>query len=147
MTKVHFLHNAQDRLEAATGWLSRAWSQRLPVLVYAPNPQVADQVDQLLWVQPATGFTPHCRLESPLAAETPILIASVLDALGPLPQEGRMLNLSDEVPPGFARFEKLFEVVGQQDDERNAARKRAKFYKDRGYDVEFHDLSRAKDAA
>jgi DNA polymerase-3 subunit chi len=51
------------------------------------------------------------------------------------------MNLSQIVPPGFSRFQSLIEVVGQADDERAAARDRVKFYKDRGYEVRYFDLS------
>jgi hypothetical protein len=48
------------------------------------------------------------------------------------------------VPPGFARFASLIEVVGQGDEERVAGRQRARFYKDRGYDITYVDLSADK---
>jgi hypothetical protein len=52
---------------------------------------------------------------SPLAAETPVLIAGTLDAV---PHDERLFNLSAEVPPGFSRFASLIEVVGQDREER-----------------------------
>ena len=51
------------------------------------------------------------------------------------------MNLSREIPPGFARFQSLIEVVGQEEGDRAAARDRVKFYKDRGYEVRYFDLS------
>ena len=51
------------------------------------------------------------------------------------------MNLSREIPPGFSRFQSLIEVVGQDEDDRLAARDRVKFYKDRGYEVRYFDLS------
>jgi DNA polymerase-3 subunit chi len=73
-----------------------------------------------------------------LAAETPILITDKLDSIA---QDERLMNLSRDIPPGFARFESLIEVVGQDEDDRHAARERVKFYKDRGYEVRYFDLS------
>lgn len=141
MTKVLFCHGATDRLQAAAAWLMQLRAQELPevALIYAPNAEVAERFDRLLWVQPAVGFLPHCRIDSPLAAETPVLIASKLDNL---PQEERLLNLSDELPPGFSRFENLVEIISQDDAVRLPARDRVKFYRDRGYDIEFRDLGK-----
>ena len=68
----------------------------------------------------------------------PILITDQLDTIA---QDERLMNLSREIPPGFSRFESLIEVVGQDEDDRSAARDRVKFYKDRGYDVRYFDLS------
>jgi DNA polymerase III subunit chi len=58
-----------------------------------------------------------------------------------LPQDDRLMNLSQIVPPGFSRFHNLIEVVGQEDADRISARERVKFYKDRGYEVSYFDLS------
>lgn len=141
MTKVLFCHGAPDRLQAAAAWLTQLHAQQHPAatMIYAPNHDVADHIDRLLWAQPAIGFLPHCRIDSPLAAETPVLIASNLDNL---PQEERLLNLSDELPPGFSRFEHLVEIISQDDAVRLPARDRVKFYRDRGYAIEFRDLDK-----
>ncbi|HEX8964118.1 MAG TPA: DNA polymerase III subunit chi [Rhodocyclaceae bacterium] len=134
MTRIHFYSNAEDRLQAAAAWLAGAWRKQ-PVLVFAPDPGVAERFDRLLWTQPATGFLPHCRADSALAAQTPVLIAGSLDTL---PQDRCLLNLSHEVPPGFSRFEELVEFVSTDDDDRLPARERFRFYRERGYAVENH---------
>ena len=87
---------------------------------------------------PPTGFIPHVPIASPLAGETPVVIADKLDSP---PQDERLFNLAAEVPPGFSRFASLIEVVGQGEQERVAGRQRAKFYRDRGYDVQYIDLA------
>lgn len=132
MTSIRFYSNADDRLQAAAAWLAASWRKQ-PVLVYAPDPDVAERLDRMLWIQPATGFLPHCRAESPLAPQTPVLIAGELESL---PQDRCLLNLSNEVPPGFSRFEELVEIVSTADDDRLPARERFRFYRDRGYAVE-----------
>ena len=138
MTQVFFYHGAADKIAAACALLSGAYAKKKPMLVFAPEKEIANSVDRMLWTQPALSFVPHCRADSPLAAETPILITDSLEAL---PQDERLMNLSQIVPPGFSRFQSLIEVVGQADDERAAARDRVKFYKDRGYEVRYFDLS------
>ena len=138
MTQVFFYHGAADKIAAACALLSGAYAKKKPMLVFATEKEIANSVDRMLWTQPALSFVPHCRADSPLAAETPILIT---DSLETLPQDERLMNLSQIVPPGFSRFQSLIEVVGQADDERAAARDRVKFYKDRGYEVRYFDLS------
>lgn len=130
MTKVLFLHGASDRLAAAARWLSEASVARRTVLVYAPREETAERLDRLLWTQAATSFVAHARANSPLAAESPIVIAG---DIGVLPHDQVLLNLGDEVPPNFARFEELIEVVSDEDDVRLPARERFKFYRERGY--------------
>lgn len=138
MTQVFFYHGAADKIAAACALLGGAYAKNKPMLVYAPEKEVASSVDRMLWTHPALAFVPHCRSESPLAGETPILITDNLDNL---PQDDRLMNLSQVVPPGFSRFHSLIEVVGQEEADRNSARERVKFYKDRGYEVSYFDLS------
>lgn len=138
MTQVFFYHGAADKIAAACALLTGAYAKRRPVLVYAPEKPVAQGVDRSLWTHSALSFIPHCDAASPLAAETPIVIT---DSLEQIPQDERLMNLSREIPPGFSRFQSLVEVVGQDEDDRNAARERVKFYKDRGYEVRYFDLS------
>ncbi len=137
MTQVFFYHGASDKIAAACALLGGAYAKKKPMLVFAPEKEVADSVDRALWTQSALGFVPHCRADSPLAAETPILIA---DNLEQLPQDERLMNLSQVIPPGFSRFQSLIEVVGREEADRNSARERVKFYRDRGYEVRYFDL-------
>lgn len=138
MTKITFLHGARDRLQAVAAWLERASGEGRRVLVYVPAGDRREHLDRLLWTQPATGFIPHCRAESELAAETPIVFASELDH--PLHDEC-LLNLSDEVPSGFSRFEELIEIVSVEDADRLPGRERFRFYRERGYPLENRDIS------
>lgn len=145
MTQIFFYHGAGDRIAAIAGLVARAHAQRKPLLVYAPDPVQAQAIDRALWTLTPTGFIPHVRLSSPLAAETPILIAEKLDAVpaehAPCAGHDRLINLSDELPPGFARFASLIEVVSEAPEVRLPARERYKFYKDRGYEIRTHDLT------
>jgi DNA polymerase III subunit chi len=138
LTEVFFYHGASDRIAAACALLSGAYAKKKPVLVYARENDVAASLDRMLWTSSALSFVPHCRADSPLAAETPILITDSLDTLA---QNERLMNLSREIPPGFSRFQSLIEVVGQDEDDRAAARQRVKAYKDGGHEVRYFDLS------
>lgn len=142
MTQVFFYHGASDKLAAACALLGGAYAKSKPVLVFAPDKEVASGIDRLLWTQSALSFIPHCDSTSPLAGETPIVIA---DNLEKLPQDERLMNLSQVVPPGFSRFHSLIEVVGREENDRDSARERVKFYKDRGYEVRYFDLGQRPD--
>ena len=138
MTRIEFIHGAPDRLAAAANWLRQAWAARRQVLVYVPVRKAAEDLDRLLWSQPATGFVPHCRSDSALAGETPIVLTDNLDRL---PHDACLLNLADELPPGFSRFEELVEIVSTSDADRLPAHERFKFYRERGYALEARDIS------
>jgi DNA polymerase-3 subunit chi len=138
LTQVFFYHGASDKIAAACALLSGAYAKKKPMLVYTLEKEVASSLDRMLWTHSALSFVPHCRADSPLAAETPILITDTLDSIA---QDERLMNLSREIPPGFSRFENLIEVVGQDDEDRSEARDRVRLYKERGCDVRYFDLS------
>lgn len=138
MTRISFLHGAVDRIQSAAQWLHQAWGRRQAVLVYVPNTDQATRLDRLLWTQPALSFLPHCRADAPLAAQTPIRLTAQLDEP---PREACLLNLGDELLPGFSRFELLVEIVSRDDADRLPARDRFKFYRNQGYTIDSYDIS------
>jgi DNA polymerase III subunit chi len=138
VTKIFFFHSATDRVQLAVEWLASIFVERQGVVVFAPRREIADRLDRLLWQQPATGFLPHCAADSPLATETPILIANRLDVVA---QTQRLVNLSDEIPAEFARFEELVEIVSNDDTDKLPARDRYRFYRERGYELHNRDVS------
>jgi DNA polymerase-3 subunit chi len=140
VTKVDFYFNAGDRLQVACRLAGKALVQKKRLLIYAPEAELASRIDRLLWTWPAIGFVPHCALHDPLAPETPVLIAS--DADMPAACE-LLLNLGAECPPHFERFERLLEIVPADDAERQAGRSRYRFYLERGYKINNHDLATA----
>jgi len=138
LTQIFFYHNAADRIAAAAALIGKALMQKKSLLVYAPDAEVAGQIDRQLWLQPPTGFLPHVRNTSPLASETPVVITDELES--PAHNE-RLFNLSEAIPGAFSRFASVIEVVGQNESERQAGRERVRYYKDRGYAIKFIDLA------
>lgn len=137
MTEISFYSHTPDKLGVARQLVIKALSQKLNVLVYAPDEAVAASIDRLLWTQPALSFVPHCRDSSPLAASTPVIIGKNADAL---PSADVLINLGDEPPPLFSRFERLMEIVTEDEHDVLKGRQRYRFYKDRGYELVSHDL-------
>ena len=54
--------------------------------------------------------------------------------------QGLLLNLSKTTPPYFSRFERLSEVVIQEQESLQSSRERFSFYKSRGYPIETRKL-------
>jgi len=141
MTRVDFYYDVPNKLAIAVKLAHKAYAQRLPLAIYASEPAMVDQIDRLLWAQPPLGFLPHCRVDAPQAGETPVLIADSPEAMARLPQQELLINLDDDVPPGFERFARLIEIVGRDEEDKAPGRFRFKQYKDRGCDINRHDLS------
>jgi DNA polymerase-3 subunit chi len=142
MTRIDFYFNADSKLQVACQLAAKALQQRLRVLVFAPDESVARSIDRMLWTFQALAFVPHCLTSDVLAQDTPILIAR--DAEAP-PHDEVMLNLDAQTPPSFSRFRRLIEVVGMEEDDKQAGRERFRFYRDRGYEIGRHDLARGSE--
>lgn len=138
MTRVNFYFNAADKMQVACRLAGKAAASGARLLIYAPDPETLQRIDRLLWTWPATGFVPHCGADDAIAGETPVLLDG---ATGSAAGCDVLLNLSAETPPAFERFERVLEVVGRDDEDRQRARDRYRFYRERGYRIDDHDLN------
>ncbi len=137
MTSIDFYFNAPDRLQVACRLAGKAFAQKKKLLIFAPAPETARRIDNMLWTWQQLSFIPHCAAHDPLAAQTPVLITSEPSAP---PECDVLLNLGTECPPFFERYARLLEIVGQDDADKSLGRGRFKFYKERGYAIGTHDL-------
>ncbi len=136
MTTIDFYTRVSDRLAVAARIVAKAVAAHGTARILTPDEATTVALDRLLWMAPATGFLPHCRLDSPVAAQTPVLLDHRLEHAGPA---AVLVNLHALTPPFFSRFERLAEIVGIDDAE--AGRERYRFYRERGYELRAHDMS------
>ncbi|VAW78447.1 DNA polymerase III chi subunit [hydrothermal vent metagenome] len=121
------------------------------------NLKQSEQLDTMLWTFRETSFVPHSLVQSnPIDTKTdsdctndkdgnnnikenPIQIAF---ATHPNEQHthGVLLNLADQVPSFFSSFPRVAEIVSQTGDQKNNARNRFKYYRDRGYKINTHNI-------
>ena len=137
MTAIDFYTYCDDCADVAARLVAKAFAAHGSVRVLTPDARATEEFDRRLWLAPATGFLPHCRIDGALAEETPILVDHVLEHRGPAEV---LINLQPAPPPFFARFSRLVEIVGTDDDAIAAGRERWRFYKSRGYELRQHKL-------
>ncbi len=141
MTQIDFYTHVGNKLSVACRLAAKAHAQGLRVAVLCPDAATAQNLDRMLWTAAPLAFVPHCQAAHPLAPRTPVVIDH--EGLPPAHDEV-LLNLRAEWPPQFSRFQRLIEIVSQDEDDRAGARARFKFYRDRGYELRTHDLSRVE---
>ena len=140
MTQIDFYTHVDDKLKTACQLAGKAFAHGLKVTVFCADPDAARRFDRMLWMTPSIGFVPHCAPDDPLAAETPVIV----DCRGEgLLNDEVLLNLRPEWPPFFSRFRRLIEIVSLDEQDRADARERFRFYRDRGYEIRTHDLSKS----
>jgi len=108
------------------------------VYVLASDGRQAEELDQLMWTFSQGSFTPHETYAGTIENEqTPILIGT-----GDAPESWHdiLITLTEDVPPFFSRFERVIEIVGQDENQKKNARDRFRFYRDRGYALQSHPV-------
>ncbi len=140
-TRVQFYHNTPDRLELARELVARAHAGGRQVAVRLPDGESAAQLDRLLWTQDPLAFIPHVAIDSPLAAETPVVLATA-GTTAPWPHADMLFNLGEDVPPGFEAFRMVVEIVGQGEADKLPARSRWMHYKEHGLELKAFDAER-----
>jgi DNA polymerase-3 subunit chi len=144
VTQVDFyiLESDSDeaRLHLACKIVDKATQLDHHVFVNSMSDDEAQKLDELLWTFSQGTFIPHrvVRAELDKPPPEPVLIG-VNHAPGP----GRwdvLINLAAEVPEFFSRYERVAEVVDANAVRREQSRERYRFYRDRGYKLNTHQV-------
>jgi DNA polymerase-3 subunit chi len=142
MISVAFHFNAPGKLAYACRLLRKAAASGSTVAVLGDETALL-KLDELLWSFSALDFVPHGRIPTLSSTQrelTPIwLCTSVEDGQG----RQVLINLTPAVPENFEKFERVIEVVSQDEADRQSARLRWKNYSERGIDIVRHDLNLA----
>lgn len=142
MTRVDFHFNTPDKLSYACRLVRKVVRSGHRVVVWSAEAGDLDAFDRALWAFSPTEFVPHVHCDDPLASRTPVLLAQA--DIEPAHHEV-MVNLGQQTPPLFGRFERLIELVATDENDRAAARERWRFYRDRGYPMTRHDLAHGRE--
>ena len=139
MTRVGFYvvqaAGEAQRLLIAAKLTAKAFGQGHRVFINASSEAQATELDQLLWNYRPGAFLPHDLHGGEFSEQ--IAIGWGQD---PASHDDLLINLQLEIPPFFGRFHRVAEVVTQDDASLNALRASWKFYRERGYQLEKHDL-------
>ncbi len=107
------------------------------IYILTGDPAEAERLDELLWTFSAGSFVPHELHSKSGQAETcPVLIGTA----PPAEFNDVLISLAAEVPECVSRFERVAEVVGGDEPAKTGARDRFRFYRDRGYALQTHNL-------
>ena len=139
MTDVAFHTGVAQPLDYACRLLRKARGAGSRVVVTG-EPGLLRSLDTELWTFSPLEFIPHCHAshaDAQVLAASPVVLA---DAPRGSPHHEVLVNLGGPVPEGFERFERLIELVSQEQDDRQQARARWKHYQDRGYAIVRHDI-------
>ena len=137
MTKVSFYKLAGDQalaLALACQLVQKSLAANQQVLCLVPDNIAAQQLDEMLWAFNRASFVPHAQSVDHM----PVAISFDEE---PGEHHQVLINLQAQIPTWFSRFERVIEIIYKQPDYEQAKRDNFRFYKERGYQLEFHDLS------
>ena len=141
MTRIDFHLNIGDRILYACRLIRKARAGGSQIVLLAQDRRQRDALDQALWTFSEPDSLPHVSAGDPLADRTPIVLTE--DDAAATPHHQLLINLSNVVPGHFARFERLIEIVGNEDEALAGSRERWRFYRDRGYPLAHFDVGRS----
>lgn len=137
MTRIDFyqIDSSETPLAFACRLIEKIYRRGHRVYIHTPGPDQSNELDDLLWSLRPDRFIPHCLADSD--EEAPVRIGH-----GNTPSEHQdvLVNLSGQVPDFFSRFDRVAEVVPRDTTSRETARNNYKFYKDRGYPLDYHQM-------
>ncbi|MEY8206134.1 MAG: DNA polymerase III subunit chi [Bermanella sp.] len=141
MTTIDFYILGQtqtlDRHRFVCNLVSKVYGQGRHIYIHTHDAAAAHELDELLWGYKGEAFIPHNILGDDARPQVQVQIG-----WGQHPDHHHdvLINLASPQPNFFSRFERVLEVVIQDDEILRQTRQHYKFYKERGYQVTYRDL-------
>ena len=139
MTSINFYRINGDfnaAMTLACQLTEKAFQQGLTVLLHTPEAKASEQLNTQLWSFKPSSFLPH-ELE-----DLPTTTLSISHQDDPGEHHGLLINLRTSTPGWFSRFEKVIEIVYDDQQVIEQKRERYGFYQNRGYPLKYHDLTK-----
>jgi DNA polymerase III subunit chi len=139
MKAIEFHFNVPDKLSYSCRLIRKAYRSGASSVVTG-EPEFLKELDRLLWALAPTDFLPHCIVgdNAHVVAATPVLLAENAHAC---PSASVLINVGQQTPDDFARFERFIEVVSNGEEDRALGRSRWKQYRQDGHALTQHDAS------
>jgi DNA polymerase-3 subunit chi len=137
MTRIDFyqLNPERPRFDHVVCQLcQKAYDSKQLTLLLTQSQQQSEHLDRKLWTFTDDSFLPHDSEETE-GLVTPILIHDSPDPKG---ERQLLINLSASIPSYFAQFERVIELVTEQN--KAQAREHYSYYKERGYPLKHVNL-------
>ncbi len=117
----------------------KACQSNAATFIHTQTEQHSLQLDKLLWSFKEHSFIPH-KLYNDKDGEKhaqPVLIGHDIE---PEKNLDLLINLDNKIPDFYGRFNRVIEIVSNDKKQRDLSRQHYKFYKDRGYIINTHNI-------
>ena len=164
MTRIDFYILADSAQRSRALFVCRlaekAYRMKHPIYIHTESEQQSALMDDLLWTFSQGSFLPHAlahqitaasamhrddlALAPPCTADNiPAIVIGHSNELLPLiqPHITVLINMASDVPLFFSHFERVAEIIDQSPTQKQIGRERYRFYRDRGYDLQSHNIA------
>jgi DNA polymerase-3 subunit chi len=130
--------DSSARLRFACRLTEKAYGLKNKIYAYTSSAAMAREFDELLWTYRQGSFVPHDLLTSEMSQSmAPVTIGHS----DPTETSGNLLiNLAEDIPAFFDRYERVAEIVDATPNGRSAGRDRFSFYRDNGFQPNTHKI-------
>jgi len=128
------------RLALVCKLAEKACGQGEKVHLYSSDRQLLTDIDARLWDFRALSFVAHRVLPESHVLSSEDNDPVLLSDSEPGNDRTLLINLDSEVPSFFSRFERALEIVNKDPEVQTAGRERYRFYKQRGYPLQHHNV-------
>lgn len=140
MTRVDFAYGASHVLTMACHTAARHANAGHMLFVYSTDAKKLARFNLKLWDFEPTSFISHCMIDDPLADYAQVLFMHKPEHLNLVSQPQWLLNLDTACPPQANKFDRILEIVSQNETDILHARARWQEYKKLGFKLKGHKL-------
>ena len=133
MTHIEFIFNVVDKTRLALGLTEHLIRRNRSALIYFEDQKAIDHFSLALLEKEF--FMPHLIEENAFLNKLSLTLSKV-DLM-----DDTLINFASKEIKGFSRYQKMYELVGNDDEDKKSARERYRFYKDCGYQIDSMDVS------
>ncbi|MDQ7014781.1 MAG: DNA polymerase III subunit chi [Gammaproteobacteria bacterium] len=143
MTHVDFYllsdESRSERLRFVCRLVEKIHNVGQGIYIHCSSEAEQNSLDDQLWTFKANAFVAHQIVTTNAYKNTDTSIWLGMN-FEPDGKEPILINLGIEIPPFFSRFERVLEVINQEQELRQQGREKYRFYQQRGYLLRHHQL-------
>jgi len=144
MTRIDFYvlsdSSENTRLDLVCKLAEKACSRDQRIHIFSSNRQLLEQIDARLWDFRPLSFVGHRLLQEGHLSSSDDNDPVLLSSGEPGHERQLLINLDSQVPEFFSRFERALEIVNKEPEIQTAGRTRYRFYQQRGYPLQHHNM-------
>ncbi|MFV1983141.1 MAG: DNA polymerase III subunit chi [Thiohalomonadales bacterium] len=144
MTRIDFYildnNTPQARENFACRLIEKAQHLGHSIFVQSQTTEHAELLDDLLWSYKPESFIPHALSKSASATNCSVVISTEQQKTEKNKNNDVLINFSSTVPDLFSQYSRVVEIVNKNDNSSIDGRTRYKYYNDRGYQMEYHNI-------